>query len=73
MTAFFYVMKTKLNILDNFIKLLLSGNKVKKDIRFLERRLKRYKRQWKKDGLDEQEKEKLKELEDLIQEKLLNL
>lgn len=66
-------MKTKLNILDNFIRLLLSGDKAKKDIRFLERRLKRYKRQWKKDGLDEEEKEKLKELEDLIQEKLLNL
>lgn len=66
-------MSTKLNILDSFLKLLISGDKDKKDIRFLERRLKRYKRQWKKDGLDEYEKEKLQKLEDLIQEKLLNL
>lgn len=66
-------MSVKLNILDSFLKLLVSGDKDKKDIRFLERRLKRYKRQWKKDGLDEDEKEKLQKLEDLIQEKLLNL
>tara|TARA_R100001086_G_scaffold242402_2_gene170088 strand:+ start:3638 stop:3838 length:201 start_codon:yes stop_codon:yes gene_type:complete len=66
-------MDTKLSILDGLIKLLLSGNKDKKDIRFLERRLKRYKRKWSKDGLDKEEKAKLKQLEVLIQEKLLNL
>lgn len=66
-------MSVKLNILDSFLKLLVSGDKNKKNIRFLERRLKRYKRQWKKDGLDDEEKEKLQKLEDLIQEKLLNL
>jgi len=62
-----------IEIIGDFIKLLLSGDKSKKDIRFLERRLKKYKRQWSKDGLDDEEKQKLNELEELIHKKLLGL
>jgi len=62
-----------IEIISGLINLLLSGNKSKKDIRFLERRLKKYKRQWSKDGLDDEEKQKLNELEELIHKKLLGL
>lgn len=70
---------TILSVLDSFFKVLepneeaQSSRVLKREIRFMERKLNKKEKDWRKDGLSEVEEKRLEELREAIHKKYLQL